>query len=192
MHIYPAGAIGLGSDPKLLEIARNTITATNPDQWTSMNSTSSVFPAAARVGYNPAEILAKLGEVKFQPNGILYNEFHMLENSSIVPNTIDEMLMQSHEGILRLFPVWPANRDASFRTLRAYGAFLVSAAIRQGVVRDVSILSEQGRPCVLQNPWPGRSVRIIAEDKPAQTLRGDRLTFATAPGERVELAALEP
>ncbi len=97
-NIYPSGAIGLGSDPKLLEIARDTITATNPNQWTSMNSTSSVFPAAARVGYNPAVILAKLGEVKFQPNGILYNEFHMLENSSTIPNTINEMLMQSHEG----------------------------------------------------------------------------------------------
>ena len=79
-----------------------------------------------------------------------------------------------------------------FRTLRAYGAFLVSAAIRQGVVKDVTILSEQGRPCVLQNPWPGRAVRIMTEGKPAQTVRGDRLTFATAPGERVELAASEP
>ena len=189
-HIYPAGAIGLGSDPELLRIARNTIKATN--QWTSMNSTSSVFPAAARVGYNPATILAKLGKVRFRPNGILYNEFHMLENSSTVPNTIDEMLMQSHEGILRLFPVWPADRDASFRALRAYGAFLVSAAIHRGVVKDVIILSEQGRACVLQNPWPGRDVQIIAEGKPALTVRGDRLTFPTTPGERVELAAPEP
>ena len=190
VHIYPGGAIGLDSDPKLLEIARRTITALN--QWTSMNSTSSIFPAAARVGYDPAAILAKLGEVRFQPNGILYNEFHMLENSSTVPNTIDEMLMQSHEGIIRLFPVWPVWRDASFRTLRAYGAFLVSAAIHHGNVKDVTILSEQGRPCVLRNPWPGRGVQILSAGKPAQIVRGDRLTFATAPGERVELAPSEP
>ncbi len=189
VQIYPAGDIGLGSDPKVLEIARNTITAVN--QWVSLNSTSSVFPAAARVGYDPATLLGKLGEMRFQPNGIVYNEFHMLENSSIVPNTIDEMLLQSHEGILRLFPVWPINRDASFHTLRAYGAFLVSASLSHGVIQDVTIVSEQGRPCVLQNPWPGRAVQLISNGKPAQTVQGDRLIFQTAPGERIELVPLQ-
>ena len=188
-QIYPAGIFGLGSDPKLLAIARDTLTAIN--QWVSLNSTSSVFPAAARVGYDPATILAKLGEMRFQPNGVVYNEFHMLENSSIVPNTIDEMLLQSHEGILRLFPVWPAGRDASFRTLRAYGAFLVSATLSHGVVKDVTILSEQGRPCMVQNPWPGSAVQLISRGKPTQTVRGDRLIFQTAPGDRIELVPVQ-
>ena len=40
---------------------------------------------------------------------------------------INEMLLQSHEGALRFFPTWPANRRAAFTTLRTKGAFLVSA-----------------------------------------------------------------
>ena len=40
---------------------------------------------------------------------------------------INEMLLQSHEGALRFFPVWPANRRTTFTTLRTNGGFLVSA-----------------------------------------------------------------
>jgi hypothetical protein len=40
---------------------------------------------------------------------------------------VNEMLLQSHEGALRFFPTWPANRRAAFSTLRTKGAFLVSA-----------------------------------------------------------------
>lgn len=184
-EIYPAGAVGLSSDPKLLEISRNTIAAVN--NWTSANGESSLFPSAVRAGYDPDIILRKLHEMGFQPNGIVVNPMHMLENSSIVPNTVDEMLMQSHEGIIRLFPVWPKQRDARFETLRAYGAFLVSAALSDGKVKDVRILSEQGKPCVVQNPWPGCQIELICEGKTTRPMTGDQLKFDTAPGDRFTL-----
>ena len=41
---------------------------------------------------------------------------------------IQEMLLQSWDGILRIFPYWPDDREARFEGLRARGAFLVSAA----------------------------------------------------------------
>ena len=188
--IYPGGAVDLGSDPKLLEISRNTIaTVTN---WTSLNGESSLFPSAVRAGYDPGIVLAKLHEMAFQPNGIVVNPMHMLENSSIVPNTIDEMLMQSHDGVIRLFPVWPKQRDARFHTLRAYGAFLVSAALSSGQVKDVTILSEKGRPCTVQNPWPGFQVNLIGKGKTKQTISGNQLKFDTAPGDEFSLVPPNP
>jgi alpha-L-fucosidase 2 len=138
------------------------------------------------VGYDPDILLSKLEEMAFQPNGIVINPMHMLENCSIVPNTVDEMLLQSHDGIIRLFPVWPRQHDARFKTLRAYGAFLVSAALSGGTVKDVVLLSERGRPCVIQNPWPACRVKLIINGKPVQTLSGARLTFDTAPADRIE------
>ena len=37
------------------------------------------------------------------------------------------MLIQSHTGVVKLFPAIPADwKDASFYKLRTYGAFLVS------------------------------------------------------------------
>jgi alpha-L-fucosidase 2 len=183
--IYPAGAVGLGSNPKLLEVARNTITAL--DRWVDFNGSSGFFPAAARVGYDSNTILVKLHDLPFEANGIVSNAGHMVENCSIVPNTVDEMLLQSHEGILRFFPVWPAGRDVRFTTLRAYGAFLVSASLHAGRVAGVVIVSEKGRVCAVQNPWPGSRVQLISNGRPAKVLAGERLAFQTAPGDRLEL-----
>ena len=59
-HIFPAGAIGLDSDPKLLEISRNMIDAMH--RWADYNGFSSWYTACARVGYDPQVILAKLRE----------------------------------------------------------------------------------------------------------------------------------
>ena len=44
--------------------------------------------------------------------------------------------------------------EASFDSLRAEGAFLVSASYRDGVVEWVHITSEVGRECAVHNPWP--------------------------------------
>ena len=53
-------------------------------------------------------------------------------------------LLQSHGGRMRFFPAWNATAlgPASFTTLRAYGAFLVSASVdAHGTVSAVSLAS---------------------------------------------------
>ena len=187
-HIYPAGVIGLESDPELLEVARNTITVM--DRWVDSNGTNSFFPAAVRVGYDPDIILKELGRfVKHHtnPNGFTRNNPHGIENCSTVPNTINEMLCMGHQGVLRVFPVWPKDRDARFHHLRAYGAFIVSSSLKDGVVEEVEILSERGRTCTMQNPWPNMSVTIQRNGKKGGRLSGKRFTFDTTPGERIVL-----
>jgi len=100
---------------------------------------------------------------------------------------INEMLMQSHEGVIRFFPVWPKEQDARFGSLRAVGAFLVSAELTNGVVGAVKIRSEKGRACTVQNPWPGKNVQLVRNGKAAETATGARFTWGTAPGEILEL-----
>ena len=92
-HIYPAGQIGLDSDPKLLQIARNTLEAY--PRWFDGNASNSFFPTAARIGYNPAAIHANLRRYPMGPNGFFAGNPHGLENCSTVPNTVNEMLLQS-------------------------------------------------------------------------------------------------
>jgi hypothetical protein len=65
--------------------------------------------------------------------------------------------LQSHEGFLVFFPAWQRGVSAaSFATLRARGAFLVTAAIDAAgrVVPGVGIQSEAGGACRLVSPWP--------------------------------------
>ena len=97
--------------------------------------------------------------------------------------------MQGHEGVIRLFPVWPRDLDARFGDLRAVGAFLVSADLRGGAVSGVRIRSEKGRDCTVLNPWPGRAVTLTRSAQPAETVTGDRFTFKTRPDETVNLHA---
>ncbi len=67
---------------------------------------------------------------------------------------IQEMLLQSHRGRIEVFPAIPSSwQDVSFTTLRAEGAFLVSAERHQGSVERVEILAERGGECRLLSPW---------------------------------------
>jgi hypothetical protein len=184
-HIFPAGAIGLDSDPKLLEISRDTISAMS--RWHDNNGFSSWYTACARVGHDPRTILARLREecdLRSYPSLILHYGGGGIENVAGFL-AVNEMLMQSHEGVIRLFPVWPRELDARFGDLRAVGAFLVSADLRGGAVGGVRIRSEKGRDCTLLNPWPGRAVTLTRNGQPGETVSGDRFTFKTGPNETV-------
>ena len=182
-HIYPANAISLSSDPALVQTAVNTITFKN--LWENTNSFSTIFAAAARVGYDPQVILDNMLQVskkRMWPNFAFKFGGGGIENEAGVPGGLNEMMLQSHEGILRIFPCWPKGRPASFSNIRAYGAFLVNARTDGASVIDVSILSDRGAPCIVMNPWLGKSVQVRQEGKPTEVVAGDRITISTVAG----------
>lgn len=64
--------------------------------------------------------------------------------------SIQEMLLQSKGGTLRIFPAVPSVwSNAVFRDLRAEGAFLVSAQRTDGRTRWIRVESLAGEPCVV-------------------------------------------
>lgn len=69
---------------------------------------------------------------------------------------IHEMLLQSHDGLIRVFPAAPSRwRDVVFHDLRAEGAFLVSAARRGGRTAWVRLRSLAGEPCRVRSGLRG-------------------------------------
>ena len=66
---------------------------------------------------------------------------------------VDELLMQSVESKIRVFPCWPADQDARFTGLRAQGGFLVSAEQKDGRVVKLEITSTVGGKLQLVSPW---------------------------------------
>ncbi|WP_186758607.1 glycosyl hydrolase family 95 catalytic domain-containing protein [Echinicola salinicaeni] len=190
-HIYPAGQIGLDSEPDLLQVAHNTIDVMQ--RWIDFNGSNSFFPAAVRVGYDPEVILEKLRQYtqNTYANGFQLNNPHGIENYSTVPNTINEMLCMGHNGVLRVFPVWSRHKDASFENIRVHGAFLVSSELKNGEVIQISIESEQGRECNLINPWHSERVQIYRDGKASEILKGKSLSFKTEKGEEILLKSLK-
>jgi hypothetical protein len=155
-------------------------------RWSDDNGTNTFYPAAARVGHPPAEILSRLAA---WIGGHSYANLHIhtggggIENFNTVPSTVAEMLLQSFQGKLRVFANWPTTSDARFGDLRAWGAFLVSSRLTGGAVRHVRIASEQGGTAVLVNPWPGKTVRLYRNGADAGTVSGGDLSLPTAKGE---------
>jgi hypothetical protein len=116
------------------------------------------------------------------PMGMWFENFAL-------PLVVNECLMQSYDGTIRLYPNWDRSQDAEFSTLRAVGAFLVSSRLTGGRIEQLRILSEKGQPCRLHNPWGAASVRLTRNGKPAETLSGALLTFKTSANEVIDLAA---
>ena len=97
---------------------------------------------------------------------------------------LQEMMLQSWDGALRIFPAWPKNIDARFENFRAEGAFLVSAAWSQGKITSLLIRSEKGTKCTLYAPWPS-GIRVTDKTGKDVTVTPDeygRPEFPTTPG----------
>ena len=109
-----------------------------------------------------------------------------METMSIAATAMNEMMLQSNEGKIRVFPAVPAEWESAplAFTLLARGGFLVSSGRDKGAVGPVGIRSLRGQPCRLQNPWPGQAVAVFdaATNKPVEVRAeaGDVLVFATA------------
>ena len=187
-HIFPAGQIGLESDPELLKISRNMISVMR--SWDDFNGTNSFYPAAVQIGYDPKEILSYLETwtMKKSSNGMKHDKnAHGVESCTPSIVTINMMLCLSHQDVLRVFHVWPRDQDAAFEKLRADGAFLVSSSLRGGKVDYVEITSERGRKCTLENPWPSQQVAITRGDGKTETASGARFTLDTKVDEKLRL-----
>ena len=87
--------------------------------------------------------------------------------------------------ILRVFPAWPKDVDASF-TLRAKGDFLVTSMMKSGKVDFIEVTSQRGGPCTLRNYWGTQSVDLHSSKAwRKKTMSGDLLVFDTKPSENI-------
>ena len=77
--------------------------------------------------------------------------FRFMTLFSELADSLNEMLLQSHNGTIRVAPA--AGTRSARLSLHAAGGFIVSAEVDHGAVRWVAIRSRLGRPCRLQNPW---------------------------------------
>ncbi|MDF2189053.1 trehalose hydrolase [Paraflavitalea sp. CAU 1676] len=198
--LMPAGVAGPYTDSVFNRILLNDVShwsdnITRTSDWgnTMNNGIETCFPGAVRVGFDAELILhylkARIAAQSLR-NGWITAGGGGLETLAAVPLTVNEMLLQSYEGVVRVFPNWVRSEDASFNNLRAYGAFLVSSELIKGQVKYVQLLSEKGRLCRMENPWPGRRVKLIRDGQQAEVLRGDVFEFRTGVNESIRLTRL--
>jgi alpha-L-fucosidase 2 len=165
-HVYPAGSLDEDVSGRGRIIARNTLRYIQ--SWNQGNAFPKIFSQAVRAEWPGAEILdifrqritSGTGphEIVRRNNTFLPAD-HSFEGTGTI-EFINTMLANANTGVLKVFDVWPAERDASFERLRVQGAFLVSGELEDGVVSRVDILSEQGGMCRMESCWAGHSIEV--------------------------------
>ncbi|MCC6446804.1 MAG: glycoside hydrolase N-terminal domain-containing protein [Armatimonadetes bacterium] len=97
-----------------------------------------------------------------------------LEGNFAAAAGVQEMLLQSQGGKIRIFPAVPeAWQDIAFTNLRAEGAFLVSARRVAGRTDRVDIRAEKGGACVLESPFTGKEIMLYMKPDERMTLTED-------------------
>ena len=107
------------------------------------------------------------------------------EAMPIVSAAINEMLLQSYDGVIRVCPAVPAKWDVRF-TLAAQGGFLISAERAAGAVRWVAVESRAGGMCRIERPWSGEGLVCLDVGGARMRLDGDGpiVEFPTEAGSR--------
>ncbi len=185
--IYPAGQIGLHSDPAILDLGRRSfrdfLSHGNLDFSGWSYTMQSIIAARLGLADDAERCLNELRQSFTLPglltchnrlNGPVYGDpVFQIEALLGVPAALGEILLQSVGGVLRLFPSIPSGRTASFRQLRAPGGVLVSAAWDGISVHGLQIVTENDLNVRLLNPFACRQVQVCSSDDHRLDLAGE-------------------
>lgn len=203
MAIHPLGLVDWNDGEEAQRIIKATLKKMGdkgPDYWVGYSySWFGTMKARAMDGEGAAEALRTFAECfclknTFHVNGdqtksgksrFTYRPF-TLEGNFAFASGIQEMLLQSHTGIIRVFPAIPESwKDVSFENLRAMGAFLISAKKENGKLTHVRIRSEKGGVLKIHLPEYSK----LTSGQKSTPLGKDMIQMETSPGEVIEWTA---
>lgn len=171
MSIHPLGLIDYSQGDesrKIIDATIKRLKDVGPDWWCGYSySWFANMNARAFNGEGAADALRTFAECFCLKNGFhangdqtksgkskfTYRPF-TLEGNFAFASGLQEMLLQSHTGVLRIFPAIPGGwKNLSFDRLRSEGAFIVSAEMKNGKLDNARIVSEQGGTLKIANTF---------------------------------------
>lgn len=159
--MHPAGELGLTAPAPLLQVARDTVAAIDAvNGYRPTNGLCLAWPSATRVS-NTTMAGALLDSFEQALAATLQTNWYPDLAGGGVEQAggtlaVNELMLQSHEGFLRLFPAFPKGEAGSFTQLRARWGLLVDAAVSAaGEVSGVQFTATvtPGEP--VRVLWPG-------------------------------------
>jgi hypothetical protein len=204
--VFPGEQVGIGRNEEYLEIARRTARTVRLEGGNDL-----VYQPLIRARLGMLDLKWFKNEVRYclLPNGIANDRVRQMdgryqdnldfdfmmrmgvwtENLSL-PAVLNECMLQSFTGTVRLFPNTQGLGQARFRDLRAMGAFLLSASYDGKAVSEVTLFSEKGATAKLVNPWPKTQLKVtrVKDNQPVTvSVKGESVQFPTQAGERYRL-----
>jgi hypothetical protein len=200
--VFPGEQVGPGKGEEHLEIARRTARTIRLEGGNDLVSQSLI---RARLGMLDLKWFKSQVEYGMLPDGVsndrvrqsggrygISTDFDFMMRMGLwcenfaVPVVLNECMLQSYTGVIRLFPNKENLGPVRFEKLRAAGAFLVSAFHDGRSIVRLTILSEKGKTLRFVSPWAGRNVQIVRESDDRQiphSLDGNAIRAETKAGE---------
>lgn len=153
--VFPGEDAGLDSSRQSKDIAWRTISNTPFYLEDDLILLSMAYVRLGQLDLDLFENLTKA--VRMENGGLVYSNFphNMLVNGCGWPIVINEAIVQSYSGKIRMNPV-NMRTPVQFANLRCVGAFLVSGEIRSdGWISYITIKSETRSSCLMHRPWSG-------------------------------------
>ena len=210
MPVFPIGEYDMTSSQEMQKIFSNTIDFLEDRCEIGIFQSSWLAAAAARLGQGQKAIrlLYERGiDHMLRSNGLSAEETDhfinyclvcrqplyypcMMEFTGEMLAAVNEMLLQSHNDLIRVFPALPdgsrdyapshrhgypiqeyvdrsntydAWRDVSFEKLLAKGAFEVSASLKDGQLEFIQIHSQKGGRARVTSPFMGDAMKVFCD-----------------------------
>ena len=170
MAIYPLGLLNekVADDKNIINKSLRWLEKKGTRAWCGYSfSWAACIYARAKEGNNAVKMLQA-----FANNFVGINSFHLngdqkggqysgftyrpftLEGNFAFAQGVNEMLLQSNNGYIEVFPALPdAWGNVSFKTLRTEGAYLVSAKKEEGKIKEIAITAEVDGEMKLKLPY---------------------------------------
>ncbi|MFC5404930.1 CBM35 domain-containing protein [Cohnella soli] len=163
------------TDTTYHQIAMNTLTYMHPwaqTGYSNHNGFPKVWPVAARLGWPAADLFARFKasltnatstKLWRSSNITAYEGGGGIETSGGIEG-VNSMLMQSEDGVIKLFPSWPTSQAASFKRLLAKGGIEISSVLSGGTVQNVQVrnanATHTSQTVTISSPWSAGTASI--------------------------------
>jgi hypothetical protein len=206
--VFPGDEVGINTGSKFKDIAKRTAQTIRLEGGNDLVSQPLIH---ARLGMLDLDWFKSQIEYCMLPDGVsndrvrqsggrysLTTDFDFMMRMGLwcenfaVPVVLNECMLQSYSGTIRLFPNTLKLGAARFERLRCVGAFLVNAAYDGKMVTTFEVLSEKGSLLRFISPWPEKTIRVL-RSRDGQRIEGrrdgDAWTVPTESGERYSIGA---
>ncbi len=173
--VFPGDVVTWWSPESQKELFARTLAGC---RWNGNNSIYLLGVGRARLSLpGTVDWLRQELQARMRPNQLItlnrlgqaFNDFGHYTEQFAASMAIGELLLQSVGDIIRVFPAWPKDKDASFTNLRAQGGFLVTAEQNAGTITKLEITANVGGKLRVLNPWTGQIVD--RETKAGETIK---------------------